>query len=141
MAGKRRSPPRSCSDISVPAKTRRAAIKELCLIPAKYVGDIKVAGRRSLKSPARWIQLLIDRFGKAKLRSITHKAFKTKTSRGRSVPISERFMAELEKLRGKFPSQSPGPDDRVLGIEDIFKKAWGTACEKAKAQGDWFSCC
>lgn len=222
--------------------------KELYIIPAKYVGDRKVAGRHSLKSPLRWIELLIARFGKAKLKSLTHsqidsyrldrleeglsiasvnrelellrailnyakregllirtpfemgspliskadetrrdrvmtrdeedkllavcvekrshlrpliiaavdtgcrrgelltltwedvdfpsrviniKAFNTKTARGRQVFITNRLKAELEKLR----EANSLPLDRVFGITDTFKKAWGTACEKAEIAG------
>jgi integrase len=46
--------------------------KDLHLIPAKYVGDRKVAGRRSLAGPLIWVARLIKEFGKAKLRSITY---------------------------------------------------------------------
>jgi integrase len=44
------------------------------LIPAQYVGERKVAGRRSLKAPLRWVRVLIEFFGNARLKSITHSA-------------------------------------------------------------------
>jgi integrase len=44
------------------------------LIEAQYVGDRKVAGRRSLQAPLHWFQLLVEYFGSARLRSITHSA-------------------------------------------------------------------
>jgi hypothetical protein len=46
--------------------------KAQSLIEARYVGDRKVAGRRSLQSPLYWLQLLVEHFGKAHLRLITH---------------------------------------------------------------------
>jgi integrase len=74
--------------------------KEQKLIPAQYVGDRKVAGRRSLESPLRWIQLLIDHFGNARLRFITHSAIDAyrlqRLQAGLSIASTNR---ELELLR------------------------------------------
>jgi integrase len=74
--------------------------KDLYLIPAKYVGDRKVAGRRSLKSPLQWIERLIKRFGKAKIKSITHAQIDAyrldKLEEGLSIASVNR---ELELLR------------------------------------------
>lgn len=42
------------------------------LIPARYVGDRKIAGLRSVKSPKTYMKRLVEHFGKARIRSITH---------------------------------------------------------------------
>jgi hypothetical protein len=42
------------------------------LIEAKYVGDRKIAGLRSVKSPKTCLKRLLNHFGNARVRSITH---------------------------------------------------------------------
>jgi len=42
------------------------------LVPAQYVGDRKVAGLRSFETPKLQLRLLIEHFGNARIRSITH---------------------------------------------------------------------
>ena len=42
------------------------------LIPAQYVGDRKVAGLRSLRTPKAFLQRLVAHFGGAKIRQITY---------------------------------------------------------------------
>jgi len=42
------------------------------LIEAKYVGDRKIAGLRSVKSPKTYLKRLLNHFGNARVRSITH---------------------------------------------------------------------
>jgi integrase len=44
------------------------------LIPAQYVGDRKVAGLRSFETPKLQLRLLVEHFGAARIRSITHGA-------------------------------------------------------------------
>jgi len=74
--------------------------KERNLIPAQYVNDRKVAGRRSLESPLRWIRLLADHFGNARLRFITHSQIDAyrlqRLKAGLSIASTNR---ELELLR------------------------------------------
>jgi integrase len=74
--------------------------KEQKLIPAQYVGDRKIAGRRSLESPLRWIRLLTDHFGNARLRNITHSQIDAyrlqRLQAGLSIASTNR---ELELLR------------------------------------------
>src|SRR5262249_34960933 len=45
---------------------------ETRLTEAQYVGDRKVSGLRSVKSPKTFLKRLLEHFGKAKLQSITH---------------------------------------------------------------------
>lgn len=70
------------------------------LIEAQYVGDRKVAGRRSLQAPLHWLQLLVEHFGRARLRSITHSAVDAyrlkRLSEGLEISSTNR---ELELLR------------------------------------------
>jgi integrase len=42
------------------------------LIPARYVGDRKVAGLRSFEIPKLQLRQLVEHFGNARIRSITH---------------------------------------------------------------------
>jgi hypothetical protein len=49
-----------------------AAYEAAKLIPAVYAGDRKVAGLRSLRTPKANLKRLVEHFGAARLRSITH---------------------------------------------------------------------
>ena len=49
-----------------------AAYEAQRLIPAQYVGDRKVAGLRSLKTPKAYLKRLVEHFGCARIRSITY---------------------------------------------------------------------
>jgi hypothetical protein len=42
------------------------------LIPAEYVGDTKIAGLRSLRTPKAYLKRLVEHFGNARIRSITY---------------------------------------------------------------------
>jgi len=49
------------------------------LIPAEYIGEKKVAGRRELRAPKAWLKSLTNHFGKKRLNEITYgdiKAYK-----------------------------------------------------------------
>jgi integrase len=49
------------------------------LIPAEYIGEKKVAGRRDLRAPKAWLKSLTEHFGKKRLNQITYgdiKAYK-----------------------------------------------------------------
>jgi hypothetical protein len=80
--------------------------KEVKLIPAQYVNKRKVAGLRSFKTPLGFLNVLIEYFGRRKVRSITHadietfklRRLKEPTARGeeRSIAAVNR---ELELLR------------------------------------------
>jgi integrase len=45
---------------------------EVRLIEAVYVGDIKVTGLRSLRTPKAYLKRLVEHFGNARIRSITY---------------------------------------------------------------------
>jgi integrase len=47
------------------------------LIPAEYIGEKKVAGRRNLRSSKAWLKSLTEHFGKKKLNQITYGDIKT----------------------------------------------------------------
>lgn len=51
------------------AAEKYAALK---LIPATYSGEKKIAGRRELSAPKSFIKVLIEHFGRRKLRNIRH---------------------------------------------------------------------
>lgn len=42
------------------------------LIPAQYVGDIKVTGLRSVRTPKGYLKRVVEHFGNARIRSITY---------------------------------------------------------------------
>jgi integrase len=46
--------------------------KEKKLIPAKFVGDRKVAGLKSYKTPQMILEILVNHFGNRRIKSITH---------------------------------------------------------------------
>jgi integrase len=46
------------------------------LIPAEYIGEKKVAGRRELRAPRAWLKSLTEHFGKKKLSQITYSDIK-----------------------------------------------------------------
>ncbi|MCI0665684.1 MAG: hypothetical protein L0220_31905 [Acidobacteria bacterium] len=47
------------------------------LIPAQYIGEKKVSGRRDLKAPKSWLKSLTEHFGKKKISQITHSDIKS----------------------------------------------------------------
>jgi integrase len=49
-----------------------AAYEAARLIPAEYVGDRKIRGLRSLRTPKAYLKRLVEHFGAARIRSITH---------------------------------------------------------------------
>lgn len=78
---------------------------EAKIFPAEYHGNRKVAGLRSWRSPKGYVQILIQHFGKKRLRDITHndierfrlERLKSPTSKGeRTIAAVNR---ELETLR------------------------------------------
>jgi hypothetical protein len=48
-----------------------AAYEVVRLIPAEYVGDRKIRGLRSLRTPKAYLKRLVEHFGAARIRSIT----------------------------------------------------------------------
>lgn len=55
------------------------------LIPAEYIGEKKVAGRRDLRAPKAWLKSLTEHFGKKRLNQITFGDMKA-ASAGRRFP-------------------------------------------------------
>jgi len=49
-----------------------AAYEAARLIPAEYIGDRKIRGLRSLRTPKACLKRLVEHFGGARIRSITH---------------------------------------------------------------------
>ncbi len=80
--------------------------KEKKLIPAKFVGDRKVAGLKSYKTPRMLLATLINHFGHRRIKSITHSdvehyklmRLETKTRREQQRQIAS-VNRELEVLR------------------------------------------
>jgi integrase len=80
--------------------------KKKKLIPAEYVGEKKIAGRRDLRAPESWLKALVKKFGRMPLTSITHSHIEeykrelakrpTKNGKQRSVASINR---ELEFFR------------------------------------------
>jgi len=74
--------------------------KERRLIPAEYQGDRKIAGLRSLASPEKWLETLVDRFGNKHIQAITHSDVERfKLDRLRSKLAIASVNRELELLR------------------------------------------
>src|SRR4030095_2194601 len=90
---------------------RARRYEEARLIPARYVGEIKVAGMRNHKTPKLLLSILKGHFGHKLIRDITHadieafklKRFDTPTRLTRSNPTGQRTIVgvnrELECLR------------------------------------------
>lgn len=80
--------------------------KERKLIPAKYVGDRKVAGLKSYKTPQMILEVLVTHFGNRRIKSIKHSEIEqyklmrleTKTRRKQQRQIAS-VNRELEVLR------------------------------------------
>ncbi|HEX8177796.1 MAG TPA: site-specific integrase [Pyrinomonadaceae bacterium] len=80
--------------------------EERKLIPAEYVGERKVAGLRSWKTPKTFLRTLVEHFGACRIRDITKsdiedfklKRLKTPTIRNRQRTIAS-VNRELELLR------------------------------------------
>lgn len=68
-------------------------------------------------------------------RTISIRAFNTKTMQPRIVPITERLAAALESLYRAFSASNEGDDGLVFGIADNVKKSWAAACKDAGITG------
>jgi len=93
-----------------------AMYEAIRLIPAVYVGDRKVAGLRSLRTPKAFLRRLVAYFGNARIRSITYSqvdAYRLKRlSDGLAIGSVNRELALLCSLfnyakREGFISRSP----------------------------------
>lgn len=70
------------------------------LIPAEYVGEKKIAGRRELSAPASWLKSLTKRFGRLPLKSITHshlEEYKRELARRPTRNGKQRSMASINR--------------------------------------------
>ncbi len=78
------------------------------LIPARYVGDRKVAGLKSWRTPQALVKILTSYFGKQRIKSLTHSMIETYKLMRLDVPTrsGQRQIAgvnrELEVLRAMF---------------------------------------
>ena len=69
-------------------------------IPAEYIGEKKVAGRRELRAPKAWLKSLTEHFGKKRLNQITFgdiKAYKLILIR-RPVRNNQQFPNDVRKV-------------------------------------------
>jgi len=90
--------------------------KDQKLIEAVYVGDRKVAGLRSVKSPKTYLKRLLEHFGAAKIRTITHSQVDEyrlkRLSDGMTIASANRELALLRSIfnfakREGFITRSP----------------------------------
>jgi len=79
--------------------------EEARLIPARYVGETKIAGMRNHKTPKLFLAVLKEHFGHKLVREITHadieafkiKRFDTQTRPTRSNPTGQRTIASVNR--------------------------------------------
>jgi integrase len=88
--------------------------------------------RRGELFKLRWRDVDLD----GRLIRIT--AFNSKTARPRSVAITPRLYAELERLHAQAPDDV---DALVFGVTDTIKKSFAAACNVAGIEGFRFHDC
>lgn len=105
---------------------RRAHLRAL------IIAALDTAMRRGELFKLRWRD--VDLEG----RSIRIIALNSKTARPRTVSITPRLGAELERLRALAPKD---PDALVFGVTDTIKKSFAAACKAAGIEGFRFHDC
>ena len=72
------------------------------LIPAEYVGDQKIRGVRSLRTPKGYLRRMVEHFGGAKIRSITYSQvdeYRLRLLAGKlSIASTNRILALLRSV-------------------------------------------
>ena len=105
---------------------RRAHLRAILLC------GLDTAMRRGELLKLRWRDVDLE------ARAITITAMNSKTARERTVGITNRLQAELEKLWQVSPLD---PGELVFGIRDNFKNAWRSACKDAELSDFRFHDC
>jgi integrase len=99
-----------------------------CVGPREHLRGLLICGldtgmRRGEILLMRWEDVDLER------EMITVRAMHTKTLRERQVGITPRFKAELLRL---YDKRFGGPNERVFGLTNNFKRSFRTACTDAK---------
>jgi hypothetical protein len=93
------------------------------LIPAEYIGEKKVAGRRDLRSAKAWLKSLTEHFGKKRLNQITFgdiKAYKLILIRRPVQAIlqwcTQRGTAKFQREWGEWKAALDRGDQPRIGV-------------------------
>jgi len=99
---------------------------------AIIIAALDTAMRRGELFKLRWRDVDLEN------RSIRITALNSKTARPRTVAMTPRLYAELERLRAQAPDD---PDGLVFGVKDTVKKSFAAACKAARIEGFRFHDC
>lgn len=105
---------------------RRAHLRAL------IVAALDTAMRRGELFKLRWRDVDLEN------RSIRITALNSKTARARTVAMTLRLYAELERLHAQAPDD---PNGLVFGVKDTVKKSFAAACKAAGIEGFRFHDC
>jgi integrase len=111
---------------AIDAEPKRAHLKGICLLA------LDCALRRGEIFTLRWSDVDLDR------RTITVRAFNSKTARSRTVAMTIRAYQELDKL---WQASTQEPDALVFGKLTTIKKGFGKSLKAAGIEGFHFHDC
>ena len=111
---------------AIDAEPKRAHLKGICLLA------LDCALRRGEIFTLRWSDVNLDQ------RTITVRAFNTKTARSRTVAMTIRAYQELDR---QWQASAQKPDTLVFGNLTTIKKGFGKALAAAKIQDFHFHDC
>ena len=101
---------------AIDAQPKRAHLRGICLIA------LDCALRRNEIFTLRWSDIDLDR------RTLTVRAFNSKTARSRTVALTIRTYQELQRL---WQESERGKTALIFGVSVTVKTAWGKICREA----------
>jgi integrase len=111
---------------TIEAEPRRAHIKGICMLA------LDCALRRGEIFTLRWFDVDLEH------RTVTVRAFNSKTARSRTVAMTIRVYQELERL---WRVSGQDANDLVFGVSVTIKTAWKKICKKAHVADFHFHDC